>query len=235
MELANLILEYIKALVWPVLAAVVLWRFRSPLQRLVERIASESHEVEGFGFKTKLRGASAEEQALNVQKEVTQIETGGVEPGPVATHELTRAPTHPRERYLLAEELVMRSLEVRWGDAIARHRVVELPNGRRVEFDGVLDGPRQVIVVEVKLLARPAIPSEVFVNTSENLIALRQHVGKAVIGLVALVALEESDEYRRLESTIHEKTASAPTPMIAEFFYLPALIKEFLGVDENAR
>src|ERR1051325_6730291 len=125
MHIANLILEYIKVLAWPVLTAFVLWRYRSPIERLIERIVSESEELEGLGFKTKFRGASPLEQANNIQKEVSLLlptPSSGVRPS--AAPALPLAASDFGERYLLAEELVLRALEVRWADAIARHQVV---------------------------------------------------------------------------------------------------------------
>ena len=231
MALANIILEFLKALIWPALLGYVLWRFRSAIERLVERIVAESEEVEAFGFKTKLRGASPKEHAVNVEKEVKTLDsaTAGVGPQTAGARTTKLSALDSREQYLVAEELVLRALEARWASEIARHRVVELPNGRRLEFDGVQNSPKQVIVVEVKLLYRPVVPGEVFINISEDLIALRQHVGKSVIGFVALVAPEESEDYENLRSEISRLTASPPTPIIAELFYLPELMTQFLG------
>src|SRR4051812_43156944 len=165
MVIANIILEFLKALVWPALLGYVLWRFRFAIERLVERIVVESEEVEAFGFKTKLRGASPEEHAVNIEEEVKTLDNAGagLPPAVAGARTSSLSAVDSRGQYLLAEELVLRALESRWAVDVARHRVVELPNGRRLKFDGVLDRPKQVLIVEVKLLSLPVVPGEVFV------------------------------------------------------------------------
>jgi hypothetical protein len=231
MELANLILEYIKTLVWPLLVGFALWRFRSPIRRLLDRIASESQEFEAFGLKTKLRGASPEEQAKTLQNEVRLLQAGdqAADEAERRTQSTAEPPLDARERYLLAEELVLRALEVRWSAAIARHQIVDLPGGRGIEFDGVLYGAQQVILIEVKLLSRPAIPHQVLRHMSEQLFALRHHFGKMVVGFIAFVAPEDAEQYHSLPSDIQRSMNSVPSPIFTELFYLPRLMTEFLG------
>src|SRR5947207_903663 len=83
--------------------------------------------------------------------------------------------------------------KARCGNTIARNWVAELPNRRVIRFDGVVDSPTQIILIEVKILTSPdTLPGEVFINTSENVIALRQHFKRPVIAVIALVAPEET-------------------------------------------
>lgn len=50
METAELILEYVKALVWPAVFLFVLFRFRESIKQLVDRVIRESGEISGSGF-----------------------------------------------------------------------------------------------------------------------------------------------------------------------------------------
>lgn len=227
MELAKLLLEYIKALAWPILVGVVLWWFRKAIAQLVNRIATETESLKGFGVEAKFLPASPKDDATALKKEVASL--AETSPEKATSTSPQRALESAFARYLLAEELVLRSLERRWSEAILRDRVVELPNGRRIRFDGVLDGARQVIAIEVKLLTSPAaLPSEVFINAAENSVALGQHVKKPVLMLIALVAPEETEAYKKLAAKARERADAAPANILIEFYFLPQLSRQLI-------
>jgi HEAT repeat protein len=57
METAELILEYVKALVWPAVFLFLLFRFRGSIKQLVDRVVDRSTEISGsaFGFQGSVR------------------------------------------------------------------------------------------------------------------------------------------------------------------------------------
>lgn len=62
MAWAELVLEYVKALVWPVVTLALVLAFRPQLKRVIEGIS----EVTGLGFSLKSRSEDLKERALEV-------------------------------------------------------------------------------------------------------------------------------------------------------------------------
>ena len=230
MDIAKLVLEYTKALAWPVVVGIVLWWFRKPVMHLVNRLATETESIKGFGAEAKFRSASLKDQADDLKQEAEKLIAATADMSMPAAEDQSHPPLASAvERYLLAEELVLRTLERRWSEPIARSRVVELPNGRIIRFDGILDGARQVIAVEVKLLTSPReVSGDVLARASEDSVALGQHVKKPVLLVIALVAPEETAAYERYTEKLREEAGILPSNIVVEFFFLPRLSRELI-------
>jgi hypothetical protein len=66
MEIAALVLEYIKVLIWPLVALILVWRYKQQLDLFVKRLTEETEEIS-----SSLLGLTAK-----FRKEVTKVSAG---------------------------------------------------------------------------------------------------------------------------------------------------------------
>jgi len=223
MQLAGVVLEYLKVLAWPLTVLLILWRYRKHIEILIKRVVEESSELEGFGLKAKLRTATVEERRVEVEKETEEVVQFRGD-----SHQQSFAPTmspSTAKLALLAQELVLRDLETRWGLSIRRAPVLELPNGRRLQFDGLADKPEQTVFVEVKLISDPRV-GEIFMNATENVIAVVPFAKKPVLLHVVLVTRGPADKFDETLKFVRQHVLSAPVPTTLEHFRLEELLAD---------
>ena len=223
MEIARLVLEYLKVLVWPVTVLVVLWRYRRELDTFLHRLVSESSEIEGFGIKAKLRSPTPEERLLEDEKEALALAEFRGDPEQLSFTPV--APSMSAKLPLLVQELVLRDLENRWGVSIRREPVLELANGRRLHFDGLADKPEQTVFIEVKLITDPRV-GEIFLNATENVIAVLPFAKKPVILTVVLVTQGPEETFADALKFVRQHVLSAPVPTTVEHFRVEDLLAE---------
>ena len=72
MELANLILEYIKVLIWPVVGVVLLLSFRRQIQQFLSRISSSAQELDVVIGNNSLKVKIVEDAIQEAIKEGTE-------------------------------------------------------------------------------------------------------------------------------------------------------------------
>ncbi len=74
MNLAAIVLDYVKVLVWPAIVVFVLVRYRKPLRRLLQRFVEESDEISStyLGLSAKFR-----RQITSISSEIAQAPDSG--------------------------------------------------------------------------------------------------------------------------------------------------------------
>jgi hypothetical protein len=85
LEVAKLILEYVKALVWPVVALYVTLRYRRYLDRLLDRFSSEATEVEAkfLGVSARLFQQISDTQAAEKSTSLASVDGRSAQPAGV--------------------------------------------------------------------------------------------------------------------------------------------------------
>jgi hypothetical protein len=85
LEVAKLVLECVKALVWPAIVVILLIVYRDYISKLLQRVAEESEEISAFGIATKLGTV-----AKKVSRAAVQASEGDNEALQVNLREITK-------------------------------------------------------------------------------------------------------------------------------------------------
>ena len=234
MATANLVLEYLRVLIWPLLVILLLMRFRRQLDTLVDRITSESENLEAFGWKTKLplRRGTVEEQAAELQAEIDEISEvdAGSEPATAGAQSRTasRMRAEILNQYILSEELVIRILERRWDQSIQREATFDLQGGT-VRFDGAAEFDDRLELVEIKMLTSKVLPQRVIDHELHKAVQLGKALSKPVSLKLVIVSTLTPDELREVAERAREIVDLSPVSATVETFGFSDLMANLLG------
>lgn len=233
MEVAALVLEYIKVLAWPALVLTLGLQFRNQLARLLDRVATETEELSAPGGLTvKFRPSTIDEQAERLLEESDAAATP--EPPTEVPTDAEGAIADDDEpllnKYFFAEELVLRALEARWSLPIQRQAAIELGGGRTIHTDGVARTAQGITIIEVKLLTAPLLPGSVVDAMCAQVEALEGHFEQRVKGVLALATTLPPNQLDRVIKGARERLADRYAEVRVEEFRLSSLMRSFLGV-----
>ena len=227
MEIAKLILEYIKVLIWPSVVLYVAVRHSKYLDALLHRISNDTQEIQGFGWKAIFRTETIAEKSNRLKNEIKDITIGEVATKASDTPNSNSRPLQLNQ-YLLTEELVFRTLEARWGKNIKREMAVDLP-GNTLQFDGLADDGDSITLIEIKLVTRSFVPQSVFKHEISKAAAVKEYLRKPVKFLMVVVSTLSQDDLDEIVKSLRESSISSPVSTTVEGFRFEELVNSLLG------
>lgn len=227
MEIAKLILEFVKALAWPALVLALAIVFRVQIRRLIERLKRAS--LPG-GFALEIADAQRvppEEQRRRLEVEATEVASS------LSRASTTSSPVQPEDLAAtveIAETLALKEIEAEYGGDLRRQIYLQ---GN--VFDAVIWGRRNVVGVEVKLIGGDVDRANIM-----SLIGQAEHVAtqynRNVFSLliVAVTLNQSAEERESLRRTLLTLQRGANVPVDVRIFDL-ADLKHKYGLVDSAK
>ncbi len=204
----------LQTILWVALIGGIVWRFNKPLHGLLTALQSRIDQgsnikVGPFEISQAVRPQPVEQQVKRTEAEVTEVIQAQDEESD------TEANSQPREavksRFLEAEDLALRAIQVQYGKPISR----QLSLGPDFGVDGAFTVDGALNIVEVKYLVRPSRGYESIRRTLQSFQQLfADNHWRRVTVILAVVLQYPSDM---------EKTKSDLSAIAAQFDFQVAV------------
>jgi hypothetical protein len=221
MDLARVVLEFVRVLVWPVIVITVVVTFRVPLGKLLKRLKKAS--AYGVGVEFDGRDLTPTEKRARVadeSQELIQSLTRG------ADTETMRASGELPSTIELAKTLALKEIASEYGGNSRRD--VKL-YGRA--FDAVIWARRGVIGIDIKVTAAKSIPSaflDDLVRSVEQVAA--EYARDVFTFVVAIVTINESPIARAtLADSVVKFARQHAVPVDVKVFDFTELKRKWVG------
>jgi hypothetical protein len=192
---ASALAEVVKALAWPATLLFILSRYKAPLAKLIDRIASESTQVSIFGA-----GAHFDRQSVGERERIQAQDIAAALPDPYLLDDEEPATTETpadrpsnseavgivrnlrsqlRVQRLAAQEQILREFERRW-DVTLRREAIVATAGQRLPYDAVAIVNEEVRLIEIRYTAGAAVQQWILEKEREKLLQVQREVGQKV-------------------------------------------------------
>lgn len=205
MEIAKLVLEFLKVLAWPAVAFTLAFIFRASVRDLVGRIKKASLPGGVELEVSEAKPLAPEEQKQRRENEVRQVASS------LSADRKSISPVsslHLATNIELAETLVLKEIEAEYGGSLRRQVYL---HGNI--FDAVTWNKRGVTAVEVKLTGSHIDPSvfKALINKAESVAkGYYRNVFSCVIAVVTIdLSPEKREEIRHTVTQLKKDAAVA--------------------------
>ncbi len=223
-----------QTLLWVGLIVWLIFRYNAQvaaiLNSIQDRIAKGSSVKAGqFELGQDVRPQDAQEQKKRLEEEIQQLAEPAPEPQLLPSTEEARTSRQDlQKRYLLAEDLVMRELQIEFGTPV--NRQVRLGG---IDLDGIFAKEGAGYGIEVKYV-RKRVALDRLLDSLSRLQTSLQRLGWRRFTLILALVCESDDPISPSEiEGIQSRLSQLAVPVVVRVYTLQSLADKF-GIDLNA-
>jgi hypothetical protein len=192
----------LQTILWVLLIAGVVWRFNVPIHGLLtalqKRIESGSNLKAGpFELSAQVQPQAVEQQVLRTEAEVAEVVQSEAEDG---NGLLSPSKVEVQSRFLEAEDLALRAIQVHYGKPISR----QISLGPDFAADGAFTTNGGLSIVEVKYMVRPTQSYNAIRRTMDFFQVKMKRYRYRNVRVVLAVVIESASDVEKIRSDLIE-------------------------------